>query len=472
MSAPGFAALPDWVGVCEREVDYVYWTLRRFGANTVDAEDLSQEVFLAMWRRRFTYDPTRPLRAWIAGIAFRVFCQHRRRTQREVPGGLVDATDERPGADEHLVAAQARALVLAALARVPEKQRTVLVMHELDGTSMRDIADALGVPLFTLYSRLKTARQTFAKEVRRRQSAVTRALEPDALLVRARDLAPVPQPVRRRVLARLRSLTPADVQPAPRSPWPLAVAAAALLAAGLSGAAVPPRPSPPPGLIGRWTFDDGPGSAVARDSSGRGNDCLLEHLDPQSAWRPGALGEGLAFADNGWLECPRTEALNRLGSELTIAAWVTRGKLLPAYHALVTRQRGRGREDQFMFGFANGELVFTSHVWRSRKLSRPLPEGLPEWFHVAVTRSHDGTAVLYVDGAELGRGHTLPGRLEGGENPLLIGGANNGPDRDRTQAHFDGAVDELVIYDRALPPQAIAALAARPQRPMVSALRP
>jgi RNA polymerase sigma-70 factor (ECF subfamily) len=463
------------VDVCEREVDYVYWTLRRFGASSVDAEDLAQEVFLTMWRRRFTYDPARPVRAWIAGISFRVFSEHRRRTRREVPGGLVDLPDERPGADDRMVTAQARALVLAALARMPEKQRTVLVMHELDGSSMRDIADALSVPLFTLYSRLKSARRLFAKEVRRRHLMVARPLDPQALLSEQRALAPAPPTVRRRLLARLRGLTPPAPlpapPPAPRSPWPVALAAVVLMAASLSGVALRRPATSPPGLVGHWTFDDGAGSAVARDSSGRGNDCLLQKLDPRQAWRPGAVGTGLTFAEGGWLECPAVGALASVTSELTIGAWVARGKVRPGYHAVVTRQLGLGREDQFMFGFANSELLFTSHVWRGGKVTRPLPEGLGEWFHVAVTRSHDGTIILYVDGAELGRGHSQPGRLEGGTNPLLIGGAHNGPERDRTQSHFDGAIDDLVIYDRALSPAAVAALARAQARPVVSSLR-
>jgi hypothetical protein len=104
-------------------------------------------------------------------------------------------------------------------------------------------------------------------------------------------------------------------------------------------------------------------------------------------------------------------------------------------------------------------------------VTRPLPEGLGEWFHVAVTRSHDGTVILYVDGAELGRGHSEPGRLEGGPNPLLIGGAHNGPERDRTQSHFHGSIDDLVIYDRALAAADIAALSRGQARPVLSSLR-
>ena len=84
------------IGVFEAQFDYVYHALRRHGISPIDAEDLVQEVFLVMWRRWAEYDTTRPLRPWLAGIAFRVAYNYRQRSGREVPGGIVDAEDESP----------------------------------------------------------------------------------------------------------------------------------------------------------------------------------------------------------------------------------------------------------------------------------------------------------------------------------------------------------------------------------------
>ena len=113
-----------------------------------------------------------------------------------------------------------------------------------------------------------------------------------------------------------------------------------------------------------------------------------------------------------------------------------------------------------MFGFADGELMFSSHVWRG-KVTQPLPETAGPWLHVAASRHGDGTTVLFADGREIGRGHTGPGLLDPGGNPLILGGARNDP-TSRTQARFDGQIDEVRIYDRALAPAEIAALAAAP----------
>jgi hypothetical protein len=125
---------------------------------------------------------------------------------------------------------------------------------------------------------------------------------------------------------------------------------------------------------------------------------------------------------------------------------------------VVARQKDQGRLDEFMFGFARDKLLFTSHVWRGQ-LAVPLPADLPTWFHVAVTRHRDGTTVLFVGGKEMARRHTSNGILDGDANPIVIGGAFNSPDHSRVQAHYDGAIDELVIYDRALGEAEIAALA-------------
>jgi RNA polymerase sigma-70 factor (ECF subfamily) len=141
--------------------------LRKLGASRADAEDLCQEVFLAMWLRRESYDPQRPLRPWLMGIAYRTRLHHLRRGGRERPYALVDRADDAPLPDERLDAESARSLVLAALARLPDRQRRVVVLHDLEEVPIREIADLLAAPLFTVYTRLRTGRLAFAREIRR-----------------------------------------------------------------------------------------------------------------------------------------------------------------------------------------------------------------------------------------------------------------------------------------------------------------
>src|SRR6476646_8852759 len=69
----------------------------------------------------------------------------------------------------------------------------------------------------------------------------------------------------------------------------------------------------PPGLlddlIGYWPLDDGPGSTVARDVSGRGNDGTLRQLDPAIAWVEGRAGTAVNIAGQGWIAVANSESI-------------------------------------------------------------------------------------------------------------------------------------------------------------------
>lgn len=151
----------------QKEVDYVFRTLRRLGAPASEVEDLAQEVFLALRQSWGEYDQERPLRPYLFGISFRIAYAHQRKRGREVAFGVVELGYGGPGPDEALQSKQARALVLAALERIPLPRRAVLVMHDIDDVPVSDAAKVLGIPLFTAYSRLRKARRELEAAVRR-----------------------------------------------------------------------------------------------------------------------------------------------------------------------------------------------------------------------------------------------------------------------------------------------------------------
>jgi RNA polymerase sigma-70 factor (ECF subfamily) len=160
----------DCFDVFARELDYVCCALRRLRVPSSDVEDLAHEVFLVLHRRWSDYDPSFPIRPWLFGIAFRVAAAHRRREGRQVSRPLLEVEDLSPSAEHAIQARQARAIILAALEQVPLPRRAVLVMHDLDGVTMRDIAAALSIPLFTTYSRLRKARKELEAAVRSLQN--------------------------------------------------------------------------------------------------------------------------------------------------------------------------------------------------------------------------------------------------------------------------------------------------------------
>ncbi len=143
----------------QRELDYILRTLQRLGAPSADLEDLAHEVFLVLRGTWSEYESSRPLRPYLFGIAFRVVSSHRRRYWREVAAPLIDERDAAPVPDQALESSEARALVLAALQKIPIPRRVVLVMHDLDEVPMQEVAATLKIPLFTAYSRLRKARR-------------------------------------------------------------------------------------------------------------------------------------------------------------------------------------------------------------------------------------------------------------------------------------------------------------------------
>jgi RNA polymerase sigma-70 factor (ECF subfamily) len=100
------------------------------------------------------------------GIAFRIALAYRRKHAREVPLGLIEATDFAPGVDDTLYSKQARAIVAAALDQMPLRRRVELVMHDFNDIPVREVAATLEIPLFTVYSRLRKQRQQLQALVR------------------------------------------------------------------------------------------------------------------------------------------------------------------------------------------------------------------------------------------------------------------------------------------------------------------
>jgi RNA polymerase sigma-70 factor (ECF subfamily) len=155
----------DCIEAFSRELDYICRTLRRLGVSRWDVEDMAHEVFLVLNRTWHEYDSSRPLRAYLFGIAFRVASSNRRRTWREITVADVEARDRAPEPDRVLQSKRARALVLSALTCIPLPRRAVLTMHDIDEVPMREVARELSIPLFTAYSRLRKARREFEKAV-------------------------------------------------------------------------------------------------------------------------------------------------------------------------------------------------------------------------------------------------------------------------------------------------------------------
>jgi RNA polymerase sigma-70 factor (ECF subfamily) len=140
----------------------------RLGADAAD--DLAAETFLAAFRRRTRFDPARgAVRPWLYGIATNLVAQHHRSESRRY------AALARAGADplflagaagsqedritDQVTAAWARPALAAALSRLPDRDRDVLLLTAIGGLSYAEVAFALGIPEGTVGSRLSRARR-------------------------------------------------------------------------------------------------------------------------------------------------------------------------------------------------------------------------------------------------------------------------------------------------------------------------
>jgi RNA polymerase sigma-70 factor (ECF subfamily) len=166
MSARG---LPEFRALFEEHVAYVWHTLRRLGVAERDLEDLAHDVFLKVYRARDRYDPVRSLRAWLFGFAFRMAAQYRRRARHrfEVLDDPGERGESAPSALERVIATETLDVARTALEALEINQRAVFLMHEVDGFSIPEVAEALSIPLNTAYSRLRLARKDFVERVRR-----------------------------------------------------------------------------------------------------------------------------------------------------------------------------------------------------------------------------------------------------------------------------------------------------------------
>ncbi|PZR06966.1 MAG: RNA polymerase subunit sigma-70 [Archangium gephyra] len=144
----------------------VWRTLQRLGVFPAFTDDAAQEVFVTAWRRWSEFEGRSSERTWLLGIALRVASDVRRkqRSNDEVPVKLaIDA----PLPDAVTAARQQSRRVEALLRQLDEERREVLLLCDVEGYTIPEVAEATGVNLNTLYTRLRTARQQFEALVKR-----------------------------------------------------------------------------------------------------------------------------------------------------------------------------------------------------------------------------------------------------------------------------------------------------------------
>jgi len=145
---------------------FVLRLVRHLGVHPSDAEDVAQEVFVIAHRRLDTLARESSARSWLFGIARRLAANYLRKAKRSGER-LLDETYAADGGDPaaQLQLARDRALLARALGKLDEDKRAVFVLFELEGVAMHEVAEMVGCPINTAYSRLYAARQIISRHV-------------------------------------------------------------------------------------------------------------------------------------------------------------------------------------------------------------------------------------------------------------------------------------------------------------------
>jgi RNA polymerase sigma-70 factor (ECF subfamily) len=147
----------------ESQVAFVWRNLRRLGVCEAEADDKAQEVFVIAHRRFEEFeDRGHGPRAWLFQIVLRIASdarRHRRRHPEDPDGGdsLQHQAVDAPQADA-LARREALGRLDRALETIEVGRRAVLVLHEIEEMTAPEIAETMGIPLNTVYSRLRVAR--------------------------------------------------------------------------------------------------------------------------------------------------------------------------------------------------------------------------------------------------------------------------------------------------------------------------
>ena len=163
------ALVPSFSEIFQEHSRYLWRALLGLGVRPGDVDDACQEVFLIVHRRLPEFDG-RALRSWLYAICLRIASEYRRsaRVRKEVPAEELPEAQSPPKQIESVFTRELGERLLLALERLDEQKRAAFVLYEIQELPLREVADALGCPLQTAYSRLQAAREQVRHDFDRR----------------------------------------------------------------------------------------------------------------------------------------------------------------------------------------------------------------------------------------------------------------------------------------------------------------
>lgn len=151
----------------------IFSLIRHLTSDEEAAADLTQETFVKAWHALPRLRTEHAFGGWLRIIATNLVRDHGRRRKPEVTltpgfdenGPEREAADEGPGPEEQLALRQHQTVIREAVARLPEPQRVVVIMHHFEDLPVADIATELSIPLGTVLSRLSRGREALRRRL-------------------------------------------------------------------------------------------------------------------------------------------------------------------------------------------------------------------------------------------------------------------------------------------------------------------
>lgn len=176
-----------WETIVQRYWRKVFNVAYKFVGRHDEAEDLTQEIFLKIFRALHTFDRRANFQTWLVSVSRNLCIDHYRsvRKERETIARDVDPATLSPvargrGPHGELESTDLRQLIRRALAELPSTLREAVVLRDLQEFSYQEIADRLGLPEGTVKSRINRGRLELARQLVRLQSDIAQPVPPGA----------------------------------------------------------------------------------------------------------------------------------------------------------------------------------------------------------------------------------------------------------------------------------------------------
>jgi RNA polymerase sigma-70 factor, ECF subfamily len=177
-----------WEQLARTQHRRVYGICYRFTGSQSDAEDLTQEVFLKMYRNLASFDPSKGgFTTWLTTLTRNLLVDNYRRTRLERASDSLDETydseDEGPTKaerlvdggrtqEQHVAGLELRTQIQAALKQVSPELREAVILRDLEDMDYKEIAEILHIPQGTVKSRISRGRSELARLLKRIEGQV------------------------------------------------------------------------------------------------------------------------------------------------------------------------------------------------------------------------------------------------------------------------------------------------------------